>query len=369
MKNTWTTIDEHIQEANSQVNQVMHSSSSPTSFWKGHKFAVGFAAIGLMLLSISVFMEPGSGTYKADVFSLPNVGNNEEAPSDENPFLAFDSDTQNEATEVEVTPLITPDKSPFSLPPDINIDNTAEEPDQNTESLLIKSPKPVDKAEEINPFLSIKTDQTFDIPEIEENILVSDIPMIEKTTNFEQDTTNNSNPFEEITHGVASPKEDADTTNDIFKENTHTYDTVSQPSFDYSNELKDPLNEEPDLYTGIHGTTNIVPVKQKVNPNLISGILRPGTPKRSTGYPFGFWLELEGGEKIKIDTQRDLRNVIGKEIKIEIAGTKDNFVLQHVYYEGNTKLAQSGPEIIFFIAGILSLAGAFIFRKRCFKKI
>ncbi|MBT4936649.1 hypothetical protein HON22_01915 [Candidatus Peregrinibacteria bacterium] len=74
-----------------------------------------------------------------------------------------------------------------------------------------------------------------------------------------------------------------------------------------------------------------------------------------------YYLELEDGDIMRIDTWRDLREFIGDEIEVEIEGTKDNFVVKGIFHEG---LAKSGPEHVLLLLIILAAAGAYYARRR-----
>lgn len=74
-----------------------------------------------------------------------------------------------------------------------------------------------------------------------------------------------------------------------------------------------------------------------------------------------YYLELEDGEIMRIDTWRDLREFIGDEIEVEIEGTKKDFVVTGIFHEG---LAKSGPEHVLLVLMIMAAAGAYYARRK-----
>ena len=379
MKNTWNVIDEQIQMSHKQVDKVMQQKSM-SQLWQQNKKAIITASLGLMMVSITFFGEPNS--FLASVFKLPNADSEKTEK-----VINKEPDFQAEAADVDIKPLSknieSSTENPFLLPnKDIKKDNINNDqldnkkvsndpffdisdlPDEMKEDLIelenieneavqnFNNEKTEEKKEEINPFLSLENkevDKTFVNKSMKETEIKAE---------------------KETLHAAASNQLSTQNKNEVFKVNPHVnYDQ----DLKVNTKLQDPLlqNIKSNLdyrQENFHEATNIVPVNGNMT-NSYTGILLASIRPEDSQYPFRFALQLSNDEKLQIDTNRDLRSVIGSEVSIDIEGTKENFILKNVHYEKPTQiLVHSGPASILFATLLITL-GLTIFFRRSFKLI
>jgi hypothetical protein len=419
MKHTWTTISDERNNAHSKIENILSSSKKTTSFLQEYKKAAGAAMFGLVLLFASLIV-PKTSMYKAalEIPQVPGI-TLENDQSTENLYAnaTIDEaiDFEDEAQEIEIEPLdSTPNEEEnetnetidgfeefeseeteenndtsesdiykplpvidieqeeedfISFPPATNAPTT-EENDQDREEIQNTN-------EELNIFESIETQNTTN-EEVEEYANNKDFP-VAPINNY----GNNENFYSaapDASNIAASP----------FKENLHTYNKVSEPIISVGN-IQDPFTqEEPknseteeiidNSYETLHAAARIVKIQQKTKnaeksytssgTQLFTGKLQPSKPKHNAKYQFAFILELEDQTRIRLNTNRDLRSVLGQTLSIEIEGTKDKFILKHVYYKPaatQAQLVQSGPQSLMIFTGLLALILSFFYSRRSYK--
>ncbi|MBT4937271.1 hypothetical protein HON22_05120 [Candidatus Peregrinibacteria bacterium] len=406
-KHTWTTIAEERNNAHNKIEHILHASKTTSSFLNEYGKAVGAAAFGLALLAGSFFL-PGTDLYKAalEIPQVPGVttdSSSTESGAEE--FLLADTaiDFEDEAQEIDIEPLLSVDEPVESFEPFLSHEESGSTPlfdlptdPQETIDDIIATDIDLEKDSDfasveqeegvsesaktstitLNPFESIEESSVFVEEGKSGTIESNDFPVAPVATSSAQ-----SFDSEEFLHSAA-PAAGAFSP---FKENTHTYDTVSEPVVSAGN-LEDPLLN---VYTSsieneeLHGVARIVSVTEKEelpkeendsvsssykysDEYLYTGILRSRHRPDNFSHPFAFFLELDDGARMKLNTSRDLRSVIGKELTIEIDGTIDDFVLQHVYYKPQSQspqaLAQSGPEALMIVIGLIAFGGSFFRR-------
>lgn len=405
---TWTTIAEERDNAHNKVVGILHASKRTSSFLNEYGKAIGAATFGLALLAGSFFL-PGSDLYKAalEAPQIPGVSiGSESSVGESDDFLLSDEaiDFEDEAQDIDIEPLLTVDALPASdevVSDDLEVVETAadasapfdiaEEAIDFPEAVSLPSTSSSSFDEEVadlgaespavlNPFDSVVSENTT-VAESQPSPLSpyaedTDFPVAPKATTYGS-SFDSSESFHSAAPAAGSFSP--------FKENTHTYDTVSTPVVSQG-ELQDPLNDIASLSMeeeNLHGVARIVSVTEKEedfeteskpyalsykhsDDGMYTGVLRPRHRPENFSHPFAFFLELDDGTKMKLNTNRDLRSVLGQELTIEIDGTIDDFVLQHVYYKPQVQrpeLAKSGPESLMILVGLLAL-GMSLFRKR-----
>ena len=375
---TWNTIDDQMQNSHNGVQKVLSSSEKTKGVFSKHKAAFGAAAFGLALMGASFFM-PSSGSFQAQL-AIPGM---EDTTQDENPFIGLqnsmeeDTSFQSEAVSFDINPVQTEEVVETEVPevsnmipendsePIVATNDDIQEVEETSpvvaenENIDSGSESGMTGGEEINPFLSIMENEQV-------NEKFHGVARIFSKKDEEKTVEKNEeDPEAMMEEDETSP----------FRENTHTYDAINTAET-INAELRDPLKEIESFETAVVTDNEYTEMEttsvERTRPNTkltfsgttkFTGTLNPGRPNKHSGYEFGFWLVLDNGQKLKLNTQRDLRNVIGKTLSIEVEGTEEAFALKHVYFSGNKKLAQSGPEALLIFTAMLAFAFAWFRRK------
>ncbi|HPO05533.1 MAG TPA: hypothetical protein PLQ36_00300 [Candidatus Gracilibacteria bacterium] len=381
MSHTWNNIDDQIHHSKEQINSVLKEKPS----FKKHqnKILIGLSSLALIGF---VFWGSNSNSFIASILNTPisqlNEENNLNATNpfgdqnglegtngvEENDLEGVDleennetegdkaSDVDLEASDIDLSeeeiPVTIEDNSSDQVNETPTIDSDKTEDKASDEEVIAKTTSGLSMSDEnqvnetpksdnfVNPFDSIKTNSNNNST----NAITSDNDTNTASTNNNQ--LNNlpiASPLENTVTEEVSP----------FRENTHTY-----------------LENNNDEY--LHGaaiepiSSPERPVIKANNPNLFTGTLLAANPEPRKS-AFTFYLQLADGSKLKLNTARDLRNVIGKQISVEIKGNKERFSIEHVYYNKNKQkapLAQTGPEALLLLsglgAGLLALKRRFI---------
>ncbi|PCI24475.1 hypothetical protein COB57_04725 [Candidatus Peregrinibacteria bacterium] len=329
MKHTWNTIEEQQSTSNGKI-QKLFQTSEKSSFFSQHAKAMGAAVFGITLLSLS-FMDTGS--FQANLL---------------NP-----TDFVTEAEEFDVTPI--------NLPVMENLDTliASEKPDPfaspaPTETIPVEAqplvPEPTEApAEEINPFLSLVNRDEFQPVATDETFHSASEIVMEDTTEEPAETS----VVPTVTEAPSA-----------IEENPYTYNTEASVS---TNTLGDPLEEER-LFENFNSGEEVkeeTPEIKTTDSTFFEGTLQAGTPKTGSKFQYGFQLERENDTPLTIYTYRDLRPLLGKELKIEVDGNAEKFELLHVYPKGYKRtLPQSGPASTLSFFLMFSAGMAYFMRRR-----
>lgn len=404
MKHTWTTISDERNNAHNKVEKILASSKKTSSFIQEYKKAAGAAMFGLVLLFASLIV-PKTSMYQASL-EIPQVPGitleDTEEPENLYGSATIDEaiDFEDEAQEIEIEPLPSTSNTEDSeasnevdfeeIDENSNIDIPEPDPSFNiatsTTEKEIEEPTPkiddidtpvvseVEPNKEINIFESIEN-ETIEKESTQEASIDDNFPVAPLDT---------YNPNENF---YSAAPDFIDTPASPFKENTHTYNKVSEPIVNVGN-IKDPLNQETpknieteeiidNPYETLHEAARIVKIQQKAKKtdsltgtHIFTGKLQPSKPTKNAKYQFAFLLELEDETRMRINTNRDLRSVLGQTLSIEIEGTKNKFTLKHVYYkasDNNKQLVQSGPQSLMIFTAILAFIVSFLYSRPRFK--
>lgn len=320
MKHSWNTIEEQIDTSHNQIQKLINKNPI-IDFVKDHFIALSFAGIGLLLLAFSfnnnasfqasLIPTEDDLVLEAESFDINPISTNEEA-----------SDTETEENTEEKAQVAI---NPFVNSPDIETQALANNSETSTvnDDEMNNMNEETESVQSINPFLSLESSSN----------------VAEEFHAAAED--NSDNQIEEIIPSQT------------FKVNTHTYDKVPQDQYAYTDTslINDAYSSE---------SPEIVKVLPSDLGQRIKGVLRAG---KATTHPFGFYLETVDKKMLKINTNRDLRNVIGKEISIQIKGDLNNFELMNVYYSPSSKnLAKSGPASSLSLSILLSVTAFAFFR-------
>lgn len=333
-------IERQAQETHTQAQSVLGVAQE--SVWKKNKNAFAVLAISATVLGAS-FIVPSMSSFQADL----TAG----SPVTETPVATPAPSTDGvvmEATDVAVTPTSNETASTSAPSTDTTVSATTAPTDAEATPALadattVTTPSTsTPTVSEVNPFLSlVNTPETAITTTVPTNTETESLHGSAFTDLF----TTQPDALEETTTEVSSEE------NSPFKENIHTVDMAAETQGD--GEIADPLT----------GTADESFLTSAQPDNRFTGILEK--KKSVPGFPFSYYLVLDDGSKLAINTQRDLRSVYGKEITIEIDGTRDNFSLTHVYYNAKAqKLAQSGPAEMLILTMFLALGGTWMTRRK-----
>ena len=362
-KPSWTVIEDEISNAHNHVSDVLHENDIQHKYhniFTEHKLASVLAVFGVMLLGVGLLLPPSS-SFQAQL-QLPNIPSFDVESS--NPFTMpeDDEEIQLEPVEIDITPLTSTEDLIYDTE-DSDETNPFDEIDSNP----FDETDTGDTSNPNNPF-----DEIYDT--INDN---QDEPDTNPFNEVEDETDETENPFllpipsgepEDITPAsepeptVIEPIDNSP----FLRTNTHTAKSNIKK---FDGNIADPLDNislTPILKETqfLHASSEIV--RRKNSDSRYSGILQLNS-KNTSYFPFSFYLQLADRSKLLINTNRDLRSVIGKRIDIEIEGSRDKFVLKHVYYNDKRKqqiqLVKSGPESTLIFLGILALVFSGVARR------
>lgn len=401
MSYSFEAIEKQAQETHAKTARVL-SSQANESFFKKNKLTVGIAVASLALVVVS-FSAPSFQSFTANILNEAEFTSSETSVnSPENKQTLLDAVATMNGEEKSATPAdTTSTATDASVPTNESEDTATEASDIALTPLSTDRGASVDELDATSVVLKKQDAETANIQTLgasdddtvsttnEETVSQEEIPdaikalmskNVSNNSDSESSTVTEVNPFlslqesnDENSANTVNPVAAIDTqtteASDIdvlpFKENTHTFDSATTTT---EGTIADPLEAE-----NLHGTTEIVDTATETTvtetPKVVDGIQKftgilENTSAKSSR-PFSYYLVLTDNSKLLINTQRDLRNVEGKEITIEIDGTRDEFVLNKVIYNKHQKkLAQSGPAEMITFALVFALAGTWYFRRK-----
>lgn len=404
MSYSFEAIEKQAQETHSKTARVLGAQANE-SFFKKNKLTIGVAVASLALVAVS-FSAPSFQSFTASILNEAEfTSETTDIPDAKSQSLLDAVATMNGATESETT-TTADDSSSDAAPAESDFEDTATEAsDIALTPLSTDRGASVDELDAVSSALKKHDEETATIQTLgataaaetapEETVSQEEIPDAIKAL-MNKNASNNAasdsattdtassvtevNPFlslqetnSESSANTVNPvaaintQTDEATAIDVlpFKENSHTFDSATATT---EGTLTDPLETE-----NLHGTTEIVDTATETTvtetPKVVDGVQKftgilENTSAKSSR-PFSYYLVLNDNSKLLINTQRDLRNVEGKEITIEIDGTRDEFVLNKVIYNKHQKkLAQSGPAEMLAFALVFALAGTWYFRRK-----
>ena len=366
MSYSFEAIEQQAKETRSRASQILGEKDSLLK----NKKAIAVLSLSAVMVAAS-FIAPNLGSFSA------NLLEESEFTSSEVIAEAQEVEIQTEAEEITIDPVSARGPSADALLAEDEGEEEKTEVAAATDVVITQNPfltntvattKEVAAAPvEVNPFLSLEKQE--EVQEVKNT--VAKVPTRTETLHGSAPAKKPvAKAPEAVKMTVTTPTTTTTKAVTPFKENKHTFDTVSDTPL-YAGMLQDPIADilatTTEEVESMHGTTEIVDMAQEVAvtaqaENRYTGIVT-NTWQRSDR-PFSYYLTLEDGDQLLINTQRDLRNIDGKEITIEIEGDKESFVLKKVFFKPQATLAESGPAETMGLLALLAVMGAWVMRRK-----
>jgi hypothetical protein len=321
------------------------SQKKTRSFLQEYKFPLLLGVCGALLLFGGLFF-PGkfqASLLQEDLFEAQEI----DILPVSNPFSEEEALTDEVSLETEEGSLITFEENLLEVPLETPLETPLESSLENP--FLVAEEK--EEVPEINvsdiSFEDITKELELSPEEQKELALIYD--MFEKQT--EKESVHFSAPEKETIslHTEEQPK--------VFRENPYTVDTPLL----FTGELYEPQAQNEETF---YDSAEIVEVSRELDDTVrYTGILKPGKP---TTHPFGFFLELQNGKRLKLNTNRDLRSELSREITVVTKGTEESFEIVSVHTPvSSSSLPQTGNPLALSLS-LMITAGVVVRKKKFF---